>query len=167
MAEIPAPVRLAAVTEHPAVPEPATPPNAGLLRRLGAMAYDSLVVAALLMLAGFAALALTGGEAVAAGRLWFRFLLVLVIVGFFCGFWMRGGQTIGMRAWRLKLVRDGAPGGTISLPRALGRLAAACLAALPAGLGYIWILIDRRDLAWHDRLSGTRVVHLPREPRQR
>lgn len=130
------------------------------------MAYDTLIVAALLMLAGFAALALTGGEAVAAGRLWFRFLLVLVIAGFFCGFWMRGGQTIGMRAWRLKLVREGASAETISLPRALGRLAAACLAALPAGLGYLWILVDPRRLAWHDRLSGTRVVYLPKAPRQ-
>jgi uncharacterized RDD family membrane protein YckC len=154
------------VSDRPSATESAAMKTAGLLRRLGAMAYDTLVVAALLMLAGFAALALTGGEAIAAGRLWFRFLLLLVIAGFFCGFWMRGGQTIGMRAWRLKLVSDRVPDGEVSLPQALGRIAAACLSALPAGLGYLWVLLDRGGLAWHDHLSGTRVVLLPGKARK-
>jgi len=142
-------------------------PNASLLRRLGAMAYDLLVVAALLMLAGFAALALTGGVAIDAGTWWFRVLLILVVIGFFCGFWVRGGQTIGMRAWRLQLIRAAGHGQAVSPIQALGRLAAACLSALPAGLGYLWILFDRRGLAWHDRLSGTRIVLLPRKRRER
>ena len=142
-------------------------PSAGFLRRLGAMAYDLLVVAALLMLTGFAALAVTGGVAIDAGTWWFRALLILVTIGFFCGFWVRGGQTVGMRAWRLQLVGDAGRSEAVSPARAVGRLAAACLAALPAGLGYLWILFDRRGLAWHDRLSGTRVVLLPPKPRER
>jgi len=142
-------------------------PNASLLRRLGAMAYDLLVVAALMMIAGFAALALTGGVAIDAGTWWFRVLLILVIVSFFCGFWVRGGQTIGMRAWRLQLTRDAGHGRPVSPIQALGRLAAAVLSALPAGLGYLWILFDRRGLAWHDRLSGTRIVRLPSKRRER
>ena len=85
-------------------------------------------------------------------------LLLLVIAGFFCGFWVRGGQTIGMRAWRLKLVSDRVPDGEVSLPQAVGRLAGACLSALPAGLGYLWVLFDRDGRSWHDSLSGTRLV---------
>ncbi|MGB5621495.1 MAG: RDD family protein, partial [Gammaproteobacteria bacterium] len=77
------------------------------------------------------------------------------------------GQTIGMRAWRLQLIRDAGHDQAVSPIQALGRLAAACLSALPAGLGYVWILFDRRGLAWHDRLSGTRIVLLPPKRRER
>jgi uncharacterized RDD family membrane protein YckC len=139
--------------------------NAGLLRRLGALLYDLLVVTALLMLAGFAAIRYTGGEAVPAGTPWFQAMLIIVVATFFCGFWMTGGQTIGMRAWRLRLITDDADGNVVSLATALIRFAAACLSLLPLGLGFLWILIDRRRLTWHDRLSGTRVVRLPKPRR--
>jgi len=140
--------------------------NAGLLRRLGALLYDLLAITALLMLAGFAAITYTDGNAVPAGTLWFQAILILVVATFFCGFWIAGGQTIGMRAWRLKLIRDDNKAGTaVGLATALTRFVAAWLSLLPLGLGFLWILIDRRRLAWHDRLSGTRVVYLPKSMR--
>lgn len=63
-----------------------------------------------------------------------------------------------MRSWRLRVVRnDGAP---LNGSDALKRLLCALLSWLPLGLGYLWILVDRDRLAWHDRLSGTRLVLL-------
>jgi len=44
----------------------------------------------------------------------------------------------------------------------LRRLAWAVVSWLPLGLGYLWILVDPQRRAWHDRLSGTRVVVLPK-----
>lgn len=138
---------------------------AGVLRRLGAMLYDALLVIALLMVATAALLPLTGGEAITADRVGvfeylYRIALVALVVAFFGLFWTRRGQTLGMAAWRLKLIRiDGA------LPTwrdALIRLAAACLSWAALGLGYFWIWIDRDRLAWHDRLSATRVIVLPK-----
>ena len=83
----------------------------GLVRRLAAVVYDCLVLAALLILAAALVVLPLGlglgidGARVAAHPL-FRLYLLLVIVGFFCGFWLRGGQTLGMRAWRIMLVRN-------------------------------------------------------------
>jgi uncharacterized RDD family membrane protein YckC len=138
----------------------ARPVTAGLFRRLAALFYDALLLAALLMFATWLVLPLTGGEAIAAesprwGMLGYRLLLVAVIVAYFGLFWTRGGQTLGMLAWKIRVVR--ANGARLRWRDVFLRLAAAVLSWLPAGLGYLWILVDRGRLAWHDRLSATRV----------
>ena len=74
--------------------------------------------------------------------------------------WRRGGQTLGMRPWRLKLV---SADGTAPDWRALSvRYAMATLSLLLGGLGFWWAWIDRERLTWHDRASGTRMVRLPK-----
>jgi len=136
----------------------------GLARRLAAMLYDTLLVFGLLLLASMVVTLPVGmlagepaSEALAGNRL-FQLWLALVPPAFFLLFWMKGGQTLGMRSWRLRVVRnDGAP---LNGSDALKRLLCALLSWLPLGLGYLWILIDRDKLAWHDRLSGTRLVLL-------
>jgi uncharacterized RDD family membrane protein YckC len=72
--------------------------------------------------------------------------------------WRRGGQTIGMRPWRLKVVAaDGRP----ALWRALClRYAVATLSMLAFGLGFLWCLVDRERRGWHDLAAGTRFVRL-------
>jgi uncharacterized RDD family membrane protein YckC len=61
-----------------------------------------------------------------------------------------------MRVWRLRVVRrDGQP---LKLKDALLRYVAALLSWGVCGLGFIWILIDREHLAWHDRISKTKLV---------
>lgn len=140
--------------------------SAGVLKRLGAMLYDGLLLIALWMVVTALLLPLTGGEAITSDRvgaleLVYQAVLVLVFVAFFGGFWTRRGQTLGMVAWRLKLQRaDGSPVGWSD---ALKRLAAACVSFFALGLGYFWIWIDRDGLAWHDRWTDTRVVALPKQ----
>jgi uncharacterized RDD family membrane protein YckC len=147
-----------------------TPARAGLLRRLGGMLYDGLLLLAVLMIATALFLPLTGGEAInpRANPVleWvYRATLLLLVVGFFGVFWTRRGQTLGMASWRLRVEReDGAP---LTWGDAVRRLAAAALSWLPLGLGYLWILVDRDRRAWHDRLSRTRVVVVPKAARSR
>jgi len=134
-------------------------PSPGLLRRLGAMAYDALLLLALLMLLSYPYVWLTGG--VRPGLLVKTlYQLYLLAIGFFfyAGFWTHGGQTLGMRAWRLKVVRNG--GGTVGWALAMKRFGLAWISLLCLGLGFLWILFDRDKLAWHDRWSGTRVILL-------
>jgi len=138
---------------------PSSPP--GLLRRLAAVLYDSLLLLALLMVATAMFLPLTGGEAIDPKRdpmlEWvYRAVLLLLTVGFYGIFWTRRGQTLGMASWRLRVERE--DGGTLGWGDALRRLAAAVLSWLPLGLGWLWILVDPEHRAWHDRLSGTRMV---------
>lgn len=142
---------------------PATPlPTAPLWKRLAALFYDSLLLFALLMAAIAAAFVLKGGVIDAHHPL-FRLYLLMVTGLFFCGFWVAGGQTLGMRTWRLRVQRrDGRPLGWW---QALGRFLLAVPSVGLAGVGLWWMLIDREGLALHDRLSGSRVVMLPKPER--
>ncbi len=133
-----------------------------LWRRLAAIFYDSWLVAAIWLLGATAdtvtraALGLdTTGSHLALQTFW------LVAPALFFGwFWTHGGQTLGMRAWRLKLLDRG--GTPVTWSQALRRYFGAWLSLLAFGLGYLWIWIDRDRLAWHDRLSGTRLVIVAR-----
>jgi uncharacterized RDD family membrane protein YckC len=139
--------------------------QAGLPRRLAAMFYDGLLLVAILMIATALLLPLTGGEAITpADHPWLEFAYRLVIAGlvvlFFGTFWTRRGQTLGMASWRLRVERE--DGSLLTWGDTVKRLAAALLSWLPLGLGYFWIVFDREGRAWHDRLSRTRVVMLPK-----
>ena len=141
------------------------PAPAGLLRRLGAMLYDGLLLLAVLMVATGLFLPFTGGEAISpredpALELVYRAVLVLLSVGFFGIFWTRRGQTLGMASWRVRVERE--DGALLDWGDTLRRLAAALLSWLPLGLGFLWILLDPQRRAWHDRLSRTRVVVVPK-----
>jgi uncharacterized RDD family membrane protein YckC len=128
----------------------------GLLRRLLIMAYDTVAVIALLMLvtalamaAGFRDLSPLRDPAYAAGLLltWFAYL---------AWSWNRGGMTLGMRAWRVRIERvaGGRPGwGACGL-----RFLVSLLSAAAAGLGFLWSLFDPQRRCWHDIFSNTRLV---------
>lgn len=145
------------------------PVPAGLLRRLGAVLYDGLLLVAVLMVTTALFLPFTGGRALDPQERpvleWvYRATLLLVTVAFFGVFWTRRGQTLGMASWRLRIERE--DGGALTWGDTVRRLAAAVLSWLPFGLGYLWILIDPQRRAWHDRLSGTRILVMPRAPRR-
>lgn len=140
--------------------------GAGVLRRLAAMFYDSLLVGALMMLLTALFLPLTRGEAIVWSRfpavaLAYNAARVLLVFAFFGLFWTRRGQTLGMAAWRMRVERE--DGRLLGWGDALKRCAGAAVSLLALGLGYFWIWIDRDKLAWHDRWSGTRVVVLPKK----
>jgi len=140
-----------------ATPLPLPPP--GLLRRLGAMAYDTLLLLALLMMLSYPYVWLTGDDhpGLLVKTLYQIYLLAICFL-FYGGFWVRGGQTLGMRTWRIKLVRrDDEP---ITWIDALKRFGSAWVSLLCLGLGFLWVLFDRDKLAWHDKFSGTRLVWL-------
>lgn len=133
---------------------------AGLTRRLLAVLYDLLLLTGLWMIATAVLLPFTHGEAVAAGDLIYRLYLVAIAFGFFGIFWTRDGQTLGMKAWRLRLQQpDGRP---VTWRQAAIRFLVAGISAAALGLGFAWQLIDRQRRSWHDIASGTRLVRLPR-----
>lgn len=92
---------------------------------------------------------------------WLLWLACLLVTGLYVVLsWRRGGQTLGMRPWRLKVVArsGGMPGwGQLWL-----RYGVAIVSVLAAGLGLWWAWMDRDRLTWHDRASGTRMVRLPK-----
>ena len=137
--------------------------------RVLAMAYDLLPVLALWLLASaaFTVGYYLAGHAARQNIAPFSPLQVVLWVlcwllagGYAVLSWRRGGQTLGMRPWRLRVV--GADGGRPA-PRALvKRYAVGTLSLLLAGAGFWWAWFDRDRLAWHDRASGTRLLRMPR-----
>lgn len=74
--------------------------------------------------------------------------------------WRHGGQTLGMRPWRIRVVTAGA--GAPDRRALWIRYAVGTLSLSLGGLGFWWAWIDRERLTWHDRISGTRVVRVPK-----
>lgn len=142
-----------------AAEDPAAQRPCGLGRRLLVMAYDAVAVLALLMLvtalamlAGFRELSVLEDPLYSAGLAasWFLYLG-------WC--WRRGGMTLGMRAWRVRIER--LEGGRPRWGQCIARFLVSLLSAGAAGMGFLWSLFDRRRLCWHDLLSGTRLVRRP------
>jgi uncharacterized RDD family membrane protein YckC len=133
--------------------------SAGFGRRFAALIYDSLLLAALLLAYTAVVVAVRGrGLTPTAGYVWYLYRGgELAMVGaYYVANWMQSGQTLGMRAWHLRLISDS--GRRLPLERALWRCVLGFLAWTPAALGVLWLYADPERLALHDRLSGTRVV---------
>ena len=139
--------------------------HAPLWRHLLAMVYDSFLVAPLLMANALVWVSLFGPTdtmARPAVPAWVMQSTSLCVVAlFFSIFWCKSGQTLGMQAWRIQVVS--AEGESLTLRKAILRCAVALVSLLPMGLGYLWGILDRSHLTWHDRLSATRLVLLPKE----
>ncbi|MFS8063518.1 MAG: RDD family protein [Luteimonas sp.] len=137
--------------------------------RLLALAYDFFPVAALWMVVS---LIFNLGVAIAShdpkryvAPLSALALVLWLACWIVCGLyavisWRRGGRTLGMRPWRLRVVAaDGSPARVSALLR---RFAIGTVSLLLAGTGFWWAWFDRNGLAWHDRASGTRMVREPK-----
>jgi uncharacterized RDD family membrane protein YckC len=106
-----------------------------------------------------------GDPVVVYDQLWYRLTLLGVNLFFFIFFWRKAGQTIGMRAWRLKLI-DATTGEPPSLQQCLLRCALAPVSIVVLGMGYWWCWFDREGRTIHDRLTKTRVIVLPKIKRR-
>lgn len=131
--------------------ETATP---GLLRRLAAIFYDSLLIGALWMMLGGLLVFINHNQIIELPIL--PLLLPLLTFAFYTKFWRSNGQTLGMQTWKIKLVS--ADGGAVSWQQCWRRFAGATVSWLCFGLGYWWMLFNREKLTWHDRWSNTRLI---------
>ncbi|PWB49105.1 MAG: hypothetical protein C3F18_10710 [Nitrosomonadales bacterium] len=119
------------------------------------MLYESLLLLAVLFLAGFLFVGLTLGSTTQLVRSVFQVYLLGVMAAYFIWFWLRGGQTLAMKTWHLRLVSaDGSP---LTLRQAILRFALA-LPGMLLGIGILWALFDRERQFLHDRLAGTKII---------
>jgi uncharacterized RDD family membrane protein YckC len=122
----------------------------GIARRLAGMLYEAVLLFAIAFFAGFAFhFASRGAPLEGALRLAHQGLLCAVFAAYFLWCWLRGGQTLAMKAWRIRLVQ-------VTPRRALLRFALALL-LVPTGVSLLWALFDRDGQFLHDRLAGTRL----------
>ena len=146
-------------------------PPVGFFKRLIVIVYDLLLLTALLfsvgvVVAGIMTFALNNGNAITdAHPFYFASQLIILAVLVFSGFlfyrwfWTHGGQTLGMKTWKVQLVS--ADGHQINSRKAALRYSGAIISLAVFGLGFIWSIFDKQKRTWHDMLSATRLVQLP------
>jgi uncharacterized RDD family membrane protein YckC len=143
-------------------------PSPFLLRRLAALVYDTLLVLPLIMVSvalflGIQSLVFGPPAQDSVMQLdanLVRLVALVTVIGFYSGFWLKSGQTLGMQAWRIKLISR--KGGRPKPHQAVLRCLGAVVSATCLGLGFLWCLVDQQGRYWHDYLSGTELVLLPK-----
>ena len=149
-------------------------PPPSLLRRLAAIIYDTFLVLPLIMVSVAVGLGLrtaTGLEphnntqvTILDANL-VQLIALMAVVAFFSYFWLKNGQTLSMQAWRIKLVNSSA--GPIRFHQSVIRALAAVLSIACLGAGYWWCLFDAKGKTWHDHLSRTELVLLPKNKKSK
>lgn len=134
---------------------------AGLVRRLLAIIYDVFLLIALLFIATAVAMIFNRGQAIESGQAIYPFYiayLLAVSFGFFGWFWTHGGQTLGMKTWKIRLQQQS--GRPVTWWLALVRFVVATVSWSIAGLGFFWALYDSQKRGWHDIASRCVLVDL-------
>jgi uncharacterized RDD family membrane protein YckC len=150
-------------------PEPEMGPAPGVRfashgPRLIAYIIDSILIGVIVVVATIVfglvfagAVASDSAGAVVGGTLLYVIVILAVSLAYFPWFWARGGQTPGMKMFRLRVVRD-ADGGQISGVSAVLRLFGFWVNSVVFYIGFIWIFVDKRRRGWHDLIAGTVVI---------
>lgn len=117
------------------------------------MAYEAVLLFAVAFFAAWLFFFVSGAQDATAG--WLRHTLQLFIATVFAAYflwcWLRGGQTLAMKAWHIRLAN-------VTPVSALLRLMLAAL-LVPTGVSVIWALFDPERQFLHDRLAGTRLTN--------
>ncbi|MGH6924110.1 MAG: RDD family protein [Propylenella sp.] len=125
----------------------------GLPRRLASMGYEAVLLFAVAFFAAWLFYFASGGADTThpgAQRLELQFLIALAFAAYFLWSWLRGGQTLAMKAWKIRLV-------DVTPKKALLRFLLA-LVLVPTLLSVLWAFFDRDGQFLHDRLAGTRLT---------
>ncbi|MBA4143221.1 MAG: RDD family protein [Nitrosospira sp.] len=130
----------------------------GFWRRLLSMIYESLILTAVLFIAGFVFHLVFRDTSSILFRPVFQLYVLMVAGIYFTWFWTHGGQTLPMQTWNLRVVS--ADGQRVYLKQAVARYLFAVVGFFFFGCGILWALIDRDRLFLHDRLAGTRIVRV-------
>ena len=137
----------------------ASPAKPGFFRYIAATFYDLILLIAVLLLATAIFHTLNyGNVSILSSLIVFRLYLLCVSFLFYGWFWTHGGQTLGLRAWKLRLVNDEQT--DINWKQALIRYIAACISWLCFGLGILWRLWQKEGKTWQDLSSKSSIIHI-------
>jgi len=133
-------------------------PPASLARRALALVYEALLLSALFLVAALPYVLATHAADAIVARPLFQVYLIAIAAAYYVWQWRRGGQTLPMKTWRMRIVtRAGTP---LGLRHALTRFLFAAAGCALAGAGFLWAMVDRDGQFLHDRLAGTKIVRI-------
>ena len=116
------------------------------------MVYEALLLFGVGFFAAWLFFFASGGRDATTGtlRLMLQLFIGAVCAAYFLWCWLRGGQTLAMKAWGIRLV-------DVTPAKALARFSLACV-FVPTLVSIVWSLLDRDRQFLHDRLAGTRLI---------
>ena len=141
----------------------ASPPlaYAGLFRRLFAIFYDAFLLAAILFIVSGFATAFNHGKAIETDSIFYPlyvFILFSLSYLYFAWFWIHGGQSLGMKTWRIQL--QSTSNSKITWKTTAIRFICAIFSWSFFGLGFLWALFEKKNRCWHDLISKTVLIDL-------
>ena len=146
---------------QPKNPASNNPVYCSLARRLLIILYDAVILLGLLIVASAMALPIGDVNKVAFQDFWFTLWLLMVCLTYLTVCWRYAGMTLGMRAWRVRLV--GYDGQRISWPGCLLRFLVGLVSLSAFGLGLFWALVDSKNRGWHDLAARTLLIKTPKK----
>jgi uncharacterized RDD family membrane protein YckC len=149
-----------AAPENAALNQPVPLQLASLRLRLMSLAYEVILLVAILFLFSYLFLSLARDAQSGLPRIIFQIYLLSVCGVYFVFCWTRGGQTLPMKTWHMQLVTE--TGKTLSAGRAFRRYLFA-IPGMLSGISLLWAPFDRERQFLHDRLARTRLVRVPSE----
>lgn len=132
--------------------------TAGFLKRLAALLYDVFILFSIMILATLIILPINHFKPIPPKQPLYQGYLVLIAIAYYFLSWYKGGQTIGLRAWNLKLISvDYKP---LQFKQLFKRILFAIPSMLFCLVGLLWALVDKQKQTLYDKLSETRVIDL-------
>ena len=134
---------------------------AGFFRRIFSLMYDTLFVMAIVISLSLLLNVVNGGY-LEPGTVLSKLQLTMSILSgplFYCYFWMKNeGQTLGMQAWKIKLVT--CEGKSLDFKTSVTRCLLSSISFLLIGLGYFWIIVDPKKRSWSDIYTNTKILKI-------
>ena len=140
--------------------------NTSLLRRLGACFYDAFLAFSLLFFMGLIYNAIFGVENIQINNkhlIFYQLYQFIFLLFYFIFPWFKSGQTLGMKAWHIRLISN--DNNKITLLQCFIRFFAGLLSWALFGLGFLYALINQKKLTLHDKLSNSFLLYEPKKKR--
>ena len=124
--------------------------NVSFLRRLGSIIYDFFLVFSFVFFIEGVVIIINNKQAITSSLFFYLLTLPLIYV-YFSMSWVRGKQTLGMRAWKFEIIQK--DGSHVNQQQSLIRFLLAIISML--GIGFIFQFFNQHKLPLHDYYSKT------------
>ena len=128
-------------------------------KHLAAFLYDLFPILGIFLITSLIVMLIKKGTIVDRHTLWFDTLILIEFVLYYTYSWKVGGQTLGMRAWKIKIVPKNVNQTNLSWSQSFARLIAGILSTILFGSGLFWKLVSKNKLSWMDVLSQSKTIN--------
>ena len=128
--------------------------NTALWKHFAAFIYDIFPIVGMFLLTTFIVVLIRHGEEVKPHTLWFDLIVITELAFYYTYSWKIGGQTLGMRAWKFKIIPNQNQ-ATMTWPQTSLRFLVGIISTLLLGSGLFWALFSKEKRTWMDLVSDS------------